>query len=106
MASDDSPPGKPPRPCHFILKIAFVALCIGPYLGEFSTPASTPTTRRGSFSSRQLRWVALIVTPFNEHFSPAFHLISWVTWQLSSHRLTWAPWTFTLGLGTFLRDWC
>jgi hypothetical protein len=78
------------------LAIVFAALCVGPYLGRLRHPTLYADDVGRIVELQTIPLGKLAFVPFNEHFSPAFRVVTWMAWELCGRRLTWAPLTFTL----------
>ena len=81
----------------FVLMIfVFVAILSVPHLSRIrhSSIYSDDIHRIADLQTRPLG--ALWFRPFNEHMSPFFETVSWLTWQAAGRELTNAPLAFTL----------
>lgn len=71
-------------------------IIVAPHLARLSWPSLYADDALRIAQLRLEPLHTLVFQPFNEHFTPIFHLISWLTWEISGQQLTKAPYWFTL----------
>jgi hypothetical protein len=76
--------------------LAFLAVCLGPYLARLRNPSLYADDIDRVAQLRESTLGALLFAPFNEHMAPLFQLVSWLTWGLVGRSLARAPLAFTL----------
>ena len=89
-------PGRGQRALTVLAWMVFVGLCMGPHLHRLGHPSLFADDVTRIVQLRAFPLDRLLFLPFNEHMSPLFQCLSWLTWRLGGEQLVRAPLAFTL----------